>query len=74
MGFSRDYDVPVGTLRREDLSRDFVEKFPHLAYQLQLCSWVGVGRVVVPALLQSSLCRVWLDDAAPLAGRLPEAA
>ena len=74
MGVSRDYDVPVGTLRREDLSRDFVEKFQHLAFQLQLCSRVGVGHVVVPALLRSSPCRVWPDDAAPLAGRLPEVA
>ena len=74
MGFSRDYNVLVGTLRRENLSRDFVEKFQHLAFQLQLCSRVEVGHVVVPTLLRSSPCQVWPDDAAPLTGHLLEAA
>ena len=74
MDFSRDYDVPVGTLRREDLSHDYVEKFQCLAFQLQLCSRVEGGLVVVLTLLRSSPCQVWPDDAAPLAGHLPEAA
>ena len=72
MGFSRDYDVPVGTLRREGLSRDFDERFQRLVFQLPLRSRVEVGRVVVLALLRSSPCRVWPDDAAPRAGLLPE--
>ena len=41
MDFSRDYDVPVGTLRREDLCHDFVEKFRRLAFQLQLANSVS---------------------------------
>ena len=71
MGFSRDYDVPVGTIRREDLIRDYDERFQCLVFRLLPLSRVEVGRVVVLALLRSSPCRVWLGDAAPLAGRLP---